>query len=458
MVARRTQTSVAQLLQTQTQQVVNNQRTATSLHKTQMTVIDNLTSTAEILSGSPSRTRTATHTRTHTRTASRTATISRTPSNTLTVTRTATRTKTITPSRTSTRVALNASAVTITRTINDVVLNSAETVIYALRSGNANTGVSAQLTAHHANTLATLQTITLPFQQALRLERNVNNSTQFVVIGRLNWREIGIQLFDTQTGSLVDVGYWSYPTTHTPTAAFVSGRYLYLGLSIDDATRIPRNQGQLIVFDISRPTSPQVIGTPLTLTGPPTQITGLDRSEFRVIVAGKDAPAPRSRGYIQTIVLSNGKLTSQATVISTSSLVYDIASISTLRGMQRTHRLYAATRSYIYILGIDERTMQISVTGSFGQSNYQYTALSISPAGSYVYAMAYDSSISLSIMVGYDMRSTPRISGYINTGINRAHSLSSGAQKLVIANANTLLSTNTLTLLSGVRSIPIELR
>jgi hypothetical protein len=154
----------------------------------------------------------------------------------------------------------------------------------------------------------------------------------------------------------------------------------------------------------------------------------------------------------------DGQLTSQATVISTGSLIYDIASISTLNGLQRTHRLYAAARNYIYILAIDERTMQMSVLSNFGQSNYQYTALSISPAGSYVYAIARDTSIGLSIMLGYDMRSTPRISGYINTGINQAHSLVSGAQKLVIANTSTLLSTNTLTLLSGARSIPLEMR
>ncbi|MFN9109924.1 MAG: hypothetical protein ACK5XN_07625, partial [Bacteroidota bacterium] len=431
---------------------------ATSLHKTQIAVLDHLTSTAEVLSGSPSRTRTATATRTHTRSITRTATISRTPSITPTRTRTATRTRTVTPSRTSTSVPLSASAVTITQTINDIALNSAETIIYALRSGNTNNGVSAQLTAHNASTLATLQTVTLPFQQALRIDRNVSRTTQFVVIGRLNWREIGIQLFDTQTGSLVDVGYWGYLTTHTPTAALVSGRYLYLGLSIDDPTRTPRYQGQLVVFDISQPTSPKVVGTPMKLTGPPSQIISLDQSEFRIIVAGKDPPAPNSRGYMQTIVLRDNQLINQATVISTDSLIYDIASISKLTGMERTHRLYAAARNYIYILSIDERTMQFSVTGNFGQSNYQYTALSVSPAGSYVYAIARDTSIGLSVMLGYDMRSTPRISGYINTGINQAHSLVSGAQKLVIANANTLLSTNTLTLLSGARSIPLEIR
>lgn len=337
-------------------------------------------------------------------------------------------------------------------------MNNAESVIYALRSGNASTGVSAQLTAHNANTLATLQTVTLPFQQAFRLERNVSRLTQFAVIGRLNWQEIGIQLFDTQTGSLVDIGYWSYPSTHTPTAALVSGRYLYLGLSIDDPALTPRNQGQLVVFDISRPASPHVVGTPLSLTGPPSQIISLDQSEFRIIVAGKDAPAQNSRGYIQTIVLRDGQLTRQATVISTGSLIYDIASISTLNGMERTNRLYAAARNYIYVLNVDERTMQISVSSNFGQSNYQYTALSVSPGGSYVYAIARDTSIGLSIMLGYDMRSTPRISGYINTGIDRAHSLISGAQKLVIANNSTLLSTNTLTLLSGARSIPLEMR
>jgi hypothetical protein len=331
-------------------------------------------------------------------------------------------------------------------------------VIYALRNGNVNRGVSAQLTAHNANTLATLQTVTLPFQQAIRLERNVSRTTQFAVIGRLNWQEIGVQLFDTQTGSLVDIGYWSYPTTHTPTAALISGRYLYLGLSINDPTLTPRNQGQLVVFDISRPTAPQLVGTPLTLTGPPSQIISLDQSEFRIIVAGKDAPNPNNRGYIQTLVLRDGRLNSQATVISTDSLIYDIASISTLNGVVRTHRLYVAARNYIYILNINERTMQMTVTGNFGQSAYQYTALSVSPAGSYVYTIARDTSIGLSIMLGYDMRSKPRISGYINTGINQAHSLVSGTQKLIVANTTTLLSTNTLTLLSGARFIPLEMR
>jgi hypothetical protein len=457
-VAKLTQTSVAGLLKTQTQQVLNNQRTATSLHKTQITAIDNLTSTAEVLSGSPSRTRTPTQTRSQTRTASRTATKSVTASKTPTVTRTRTATITVTASRTSTTVPLQASAVTITQTINDITLNSAETVVYALRSGTRTGSVSARLTAHNTTNLATLQTLTLPFQQAHRIERNLNNNTQFVVIGRINWQEIGIQIFDSHTGSLVDVGFWSYPTTHTPTAALVSGRYLYIGLSIDDAQRTPRYQGQLIVVDISRPHSPQVVGNPVSLTGPPTQIISIDNSEFRIVVAGKDAPAPRSRGYIQSMVLQNNQVTNKYTVISTTSIINDIASISSMNGMQRIHRLYASSNNYLYILSIDERSLKIDVSGSIQSSSYNYSALSISPGGSYIYTLARNTSIGLTVMIGYDVRAKPRISGYINTGINNAHSLVSGAQKLLVANTTTLLSTKTLTLLSGARAIPVEMR
>ncbi len=452
-VARLTQTSVGQLLQTQTQQVLNNHHTATSIHKTQVAVIDNLTSTAEVFNGSPSRTRTATHTRTQTRTASRTATKSVTASKTPTVTRTRSATRTASASRTSTTVPLQASAVTITQTINDIAKHNDETVVYALRSGTANGGVTAQLTAHDATTLATQQTVPLAFQQAFRIEQNVNRTSQYVVVGRVNYKEIGVQIFDNQSGSLVDVGFWSYPTTHTPSALLVSGRYVYIGLSINDPALTPRMQGQLIVVDISQPNAPRVVGTPTPLTGPPLHIISIDRSEFRIVVAGKDAPAPNSRGYMQTMLLNNGRVTNQSTVISTDSLIYDIASISSLNGMQRTHRLYAAARSYIYVLSIDERTLQISVTGSFGQSNYEYTAIHLSPAGSYVYAIARDPVINLSVLIGYDVRTTPRISGYINTGINNAHSLLSGAQRLFVANTTTLLSTKSLTVFSGARQI-----
>lgn len=337
-------------------------------------------------------------------------------------------------------------------------MNGAETIVYALRSGNPNRNVSARLTAHQSTSLATLQTITLPFLQAYRIERNVSITTQFAVVGRINWKEIGVQVFDTKSGSLVDVGFWSYPTTQTPSAVLFTGRYLYIGLTVDTPGATPRNQGQLVVVDMSRINAPRIVGTPVPLTGPPTQIVSIDASEFRFVVAGKDAPAPTSRGYIQTMTLSNERILNQSTVISTGSLIYDIASISSMQGTQRTNRLYAAARNYIYVLALDERTLQISVTGSFGQSNYQYTALSVSPAGSYVYAIARDTSIGLSVLLGYDMRATPRVSGYINTGINQAHSLVSGANKLLVANNKSLLSTKTLTLLSGARHYSIDTR
>jgi hypothetical protein len=473
----RTQTlSALNVQRTQTKQISNqltqtalaNQRaTATALHiaqratnipLTQTRASDNIQATSEVLSGSGTRTRTETFTRsptntiteTYTRTISPTQTVSRT------ITLTPTASNTVTPSftvtMTPTKVVFNNGSITSASDIAGIVLSADESIIYGFTRGNPSTAVLPSLSNRNTSDLSVNSTNDIPMLTASLITRNINNTNQIGVVGKMNSNTIALQLYDTSSGSAVPQGAWFGTSTNTPQVVLMTGRYVYIGTTKVNLINPRASFSQLVMVDISNPSLPVQVGNAIQLTGPPTAITAIAHSEFRLIVAGNvmsNNMVPQ--GYI-TLLKSNGQSFSINRTYDTQHPIEDVVVRTTSVAMNRAHTIYMAISGFILTYSINEFTLEVKYISAIKQPILQYKHLQLSQAGSYLYAIGIEPLLEMNALVVYDVRSTPQFRGYYGQFVNKTQQLLVGASQLFLVSENEIFAAPSISALSGIQS------
>jgi hypothetical protein len=474
----RTQTqSAVNIQRTQTKQISNqltqvalaNQRAtatalrieqrATSIQQTQTRAWDNIIATIEVMSGLGTRTRTETFTRrptnTITQTYTRTISPTRTESRTITLTPTAsnTRTPSYTITTTPTKVVFNNGSTTSTSDIAGIVLSADESLIYGFTRGDPATAVLPSLISRNTSDLSVNSTDDIPMLTASLITRNINDTNQIGIVGKMNSNTIALQLYDTSSGSAVPQGAWFGTSTDTPQVVRMTGRYAYIGMSVSNPSNPRAPFGRLIMLDISNPSLPVQVGNAIPLTGPPNAITAIANSEFRLIVAGNTMSKKMvAQGYITSLKTNGQSLVINRTYV-TSNPIADVVVRSSQLAMNRTHTIYAAISGVILTYSINEFTLEVKYMYAIKQPVLQYKHLQLSQAGSYLYAIGIESLMDMNALVAYDVRTIPQFRGYFGQFANNPQQLLVGASQLFLISENQIFATPSISALSGIQSV-----